>query len=88
MDGFSKGLFWDCDPATLSADTHQRFIIERVLNRGLWNDWLQLRSIYPLATIKECSLQIRNLDPKALSFCSAIFSLPKEAFRCATNQKS
>ncbi|MEI8095213.1 MAG: hypothetical protein WCG80_13475 [Spirochaetales bacterium] len=35
----SPTLFWDADRATLDAQQHLKTILERVLERGTWQDW-------------------------------------------------
>ena len=36
----SPVLFWDVDPATVSWGKHRVWLLQRVLERGTWNDWL------------------------------------------------
>ena len=40
----TETLFWDCDPKTVDAEMHGRFIIGRVLTRGTMEDWQQLKN--------------------------------------------
>lgn len=82
ISGFSTELFWDCDPESIHPEEHRRFIIQRVLTRGRWEDWKSLRARYPWETLREEVLLIRDLDPVTLAFCSAVFDAPKESFRC------
>jgi hypothetical protein len=35
----SPVLFWDVDPATVRWDEHRRWLLQRVLERGTWEDW-------------------------------------------------
>ena len=88
MVEFSAELFWDCDPATLDLEKHKRFIIHRVLTRGRWSDWKLLRKTYPEDILKEETMQMRQLDPRSLAFCSAIFGVPREDFRCYSEPTS
>lgn len=46
-------LFWDLDPEKLDTVTHQRTIIERVLNHGTLADWHWLVSIYGTKAVHE-----------------------------------
>jgi hypothetical protein len=85
---FSKNLFWDVDETSLDQDLHARFIIERVLSRGIFDDWQSLIAVYGLARIKKESIKIRNLDKLTLSFCSSIFKVPKSRFRCYKQPQS
>jgi len=80
----TTGLFWDIDPVSLDPAKDAGFIITRVLTRGTLEDWNRIKAFYGLETIRQASLQARFLDKKTLAFCSAIFSVPKNNFRCYT----
>lgn len=82
----TKTLFWDIDTKTLDLEQHKRFIIERVLTRGDFSDWVAIRNYYGVETIKNEALQIRSLDELTLNFCSRFFHLPEKQFRCYTEQ--
>lgn len=84
----NKSLFWDIDISTLDHQKHARFIIERVLTRGNRNDWQALKAFYGLQKIRDEALNIRYLDKKTLNFCSALFGINKEEFRCYTTAQS
>ena len=84
----SKVIFWDTDYATIDWDNKARYVIERVVVRGNWSDWLAIREYYGLERIREEMLQSRDLDPKSMSFLSVIFNIPKEQFRCYTQIQS
>ena len=80
----SSGLFWDIDPSSLDYSVDAGFIITRVLMRGTQDDWNTIKAYYGLDRIKQISLKARYLDKKTLAFCSAIFSVPINKFRCYT----
>lgn len=46
-------LFWDADPKRLDIETHQRTIVERVLNLGTLADWHWLVSVYGAKVVRE-----------------------------------
>ena len=75
-------LFWDTDPGSIQWDKNYRFVIERVLERGTFEEWQEIKQYYGLEKIKEAALQARWLDNTTLSFCSNYFHIPKEQFRC------
>ena len=79
---FSHHLFWDVNPGTLEADRSKSYIIKRVLEYGLWEDWLLLKKLYGLETITDETKGFRELDPKSLAFISVLSGVPKENFRC------
>jgi hypothetical protein len=88
MVKFSKNLFWDVDETALDAQEHCRFIIERVLTRGLMADWWTLIGLYDSETIKKEIVQMRYLDKLTLNFCSTFFHIPKTQFRCFNQPQS
>ncbi|MBN8823999.1 MULTISPECIES: hypothetical protein [unclassified Spirosoma] len=78
----SHQLFWDVDYGSIEWQEKYRFVIERVLERGTFSDWLEIKRYYGLEKIKNTVLQARWLDNTTLSFCSNYFHTPKEQFRC------
>lgn len=69
-------------------DRYSKYIIKRVLEYGMWNDWLIIRSYYGLPKIVEEVKQMRELEPRALAFIAAISNTTKDEFRCYTYQQS
>ncbi len=83
-----RSIFWDVDYDKLDYEKNSRFIIGRVLMRGDVDDWLSIRDYYGLDKIKKEVLQIRYLDKLTLNFCSVIFKVKKEEFRCYNTEPS
>ncbi len=83
-----RHLFWDINYSSLDTETHARFIIQRVIQRGSIQDWTDIKEFYGLEFIKREILLIRTLDPKTLNFFSTYFGISKEKFRCYTTQQS
>ncbi len=79
---FSPHLFWDVDPSKLELERSAAFIIERVLEYGLMEDWNLIKRVYGLERIKDVSLNIRSMDKVTLSFVSTFFGIDKTLFRC------
>jgi len=79
---FSQSLFWDIDISKLDIDKHPEQVISRVLEYGKWEDWLKIRDYYSLKIIREISINLRSLEPTAMSFISTITHTPLEEFRC------
>ncbi len=83
----SSSLFWDVEQDLLDDENDKRFIIQRVLERGLRKDWLLINERYTLPVIVEEALQMRSLEPKALSYISCMGEVPKEKFLCYKNRQ-
>lgn len=78
----NKSLFWDTKIENVDSDKHARFIIERVMTRGLLNDWFVIKSYYGFEKMKAEVVNIRSMDKVTLNFCSQYFDIPKTEFRC------
>ena len=78
----SPHLFWDCDRKKCTWKLHKKFIVGRVLDYGLWEDWLLLSRKVGIQEIGEIATEIRDLFPKSLAFISALSHIPEEKFRC------
>ncbi len=79
-----RSLFWDVDFNGIQWGKNYRFVIERVLERGTFDEWQEIKWYYGMEKIKEAALQARWLDNTTLSFCSNYLHVPKEQFRCYT----
>jgi hypothetical protein len=77
-------LFWDANPDNIDLEHHSRFIIERIINRGSYDDWKALINFYGRQRLKEEVVTIRNLNKKSLNYLSVFFNLKKNEFRCCT----
>ena len=75
-------LFWDTDIQQMDLQRHKKFIIERTLMRGMKEEFDMVLNFYGWETVKETVVTARYLDKYSLSFCSAIFAVPKTEFRC------
>jgi hypothetical protein len=84
----SRVLFWDTDYDRIDWDKRARYVIERVVTRGNWSDWLAIKEYYGLELIRLEMLESRDLDKKSLNFLSKLFNIPQDKFRCYTFQQS
>ena len=85
---FSAHLFWDVRKEDVDFDEHAQYIIKRVLEYGLLEDWNLIRQYYGLSKIVEVAKELRDLEPRALAYISAVSKTPKEQFRCYIWQQS
>ncbi len=85
---FSPHLFRDVEREKLSMEEHKEFIVGRVPDYGLMADWELLQDHPGIRKIAEIATNIRDLDPRSLSFISEISKIPKEKFRCYTMSQS
>ena len=85
--GLSGSLFWDTDPQTLELEKHAKYIIERVLTRGSWDEFKKILNHYGKKSVGSYACEIRYLDKKTLAFCVSYFNISKEKFKCYTQQQ-
>ena len=84
----SKHLFWDTPINTIDVDKNKDFIIQRVLEYGLMNDWNLITKWYGISDIGKTATEFRSLDTKALAFLINITELSLNDFRCYTMKQS
>lgn len=88
IQGFSSHLFWDVDRASIDLVENAPYVVQRVLEYGLFEDWKLLREYYGLERIVSVCKNLRTLEPRALSFISTISQTPQEQFRCYSTRQS
>jgi len=88
FDSFSKHLFWDVNIEDLDFVNNKKYVIHRVLEYGLMEDWRLLNKIYGIDEIGKIAITLKNLDNKTLSFVSLLTKIPKENFSCYTTLQS
>ena len=67
IEQLSVELFWDIDQTKIDPEIHTRWLLERVLERGRWNDWLLVRTHIGAVRIAALMDSLR-LDPKSRNF--------------------
>jgi hypothetical protein len=88
ISAFSQYLFWDVRNEDIDLDEHARYVVNRVLECGMLEDWHLILGYYGLPKIVELAKGMRDLEPRALAFISAISNTSIEEFRCYTYQQS
>ena len=88
LSRFSSHLFWDVKVEDLDVDRSRKFVINRVLDYGLIDDWHLLTEIYGIQEIAATAASLRNLDKRSASFVSMLSKVPKENFLCFTSKQS
>ncbi len=75
---FSQYLFWDTPLEKIDQQKNKRHIIERVITRGLLEDFYTLLQLYSTSDISDAIIKSKVLDSKTANFCSIIFNIPKD----------
>ena len=84
---FSDYLFWDADKNTIDLEANASYVVQRVLELGQFSDWKLLVRRYGIPRISAVAQNLRTLDPKALSFMSAVSSVPLESLLYSTSRQ-
>ncbi len=74
--------FWDVKYEELDYENDRFFIIEKVLNYGLWNDFIELLRFYGKDTIKQEIVKSAYLKKDVLNFVCTFFDLQPNQFTC------
>jgi len=86
-DNFSSHLFWDVPKNSVDLDKYPQFIVKRVLEYGLLDDWFFIKNYYGIEKIAEIAKNLRELEPRALSYIATVSKTPREKFRCYNYQQ-
>ena len=77
-----KRIFWDVDFDKIDYDKKWKTVIERVFDRGDINDIKKARRYYGDEKVIEALTSAKYLFDETINFCSTIFEIPKEKFKC------
>jgi len=78
----SKQAFWDVDMDKIDYEKNARHVIEKVVDRGSFEDFIQLMNFYGDKKIRKEVVNAKWLGDKEIYFCCAIFNLKPEDFKC------
>jgi hypothetical protein len=81
-------LFWDIDPTQLDVNADRLLVMERVLSRGTWPDFLGLLRFYGKDTIRQEIVKATYLPADVLNFVCFYFDLTKADFVCYSQRQS
>ncbi len=83
----SKRVFWDIDFDTLDYDKDRFFIIDKVMNYGLWDDFLAVMRHYGKEVVKKEIVKSPYLKKDVLNFLCFYLGLKPEDFECYTRRQ-
>ncbi|MFD1255608.1 DUF6922 domain-containing protein [Mucilaginibacter terrae] len=78
----SKQAFWDVDMNNIDYNKHARYVIEKVIDRGSFDDFLALKNFYGNEKIRKEIVNASWIGDKEIYFCCAIFDLEPRDFKC------
>ena len=78
--------FWDIDLHLLDEQKDALFIIQRVLEYGLWEELITTTQFYGKHKIVEAVTQAPYLNNKTLNFCCIWLDIKPEDCKCYTKK--
>ena len=84
----SKTAFWDVDFSKLDFENRSLFIMEKVLNYGLWSDIMEIFRYYGRDRVRKEIIKASYLKKTALSFLCLVLDLQENEFKCYTKTRS
>ncbi len=84
----SKTAFWDVDFSKLDFERRSLFVMEKVMNYGLWADIVELFRFYGDDRLRREITQATYLKKTALSFLCVVLNLQECDFKCYTKTQS
>jgi len=83
-----KNLFWDVKLESIDLEQHAKFIVERILQRGTWEEFKATIDFYGKQKVKSIIKRLRYLDDRTLHFCHTYFEIPLTELRCYNIKQS
>jgi len=84
----SRRVFWDVDFETLDYEKDRRFIIDKVMNHGLWDDFVAVMRYYGKDVVRHEIVQVPYLKKEVLNFLCFYLELQPSDFKCYTKRQS
>ncbi len=84
----AKRLFWDVRVENLDFETDRLYVIDRVMNYGGWNDFLEVLRFYGEEIIRSEIVRSSYLKKDVLNFVCFYFDLKPEDFKCYNRRQS
>jgi len=84
----SKTAFWDVDFNKIDFEKNVVFVLEKVFNYGLWNDYIAVIKHYGKDRIRKEIVHAAYFKKKVLPFLCLIFDLQTSDFKCYTRRQS
>jgi hypothetical protein len=83
-----KRVFWDVNYEDLDFERDKFYVIEKVMNYGVWSDFLELIKFYGKDIIKKEIVKTSFLKKDVLSFVCVYFDLKPSQFKCYNRRQS
>jgi len=83
----SPRVFWDTDVSTLDYDKDKLYIMDKVLNYGVWDDFVAMMKYYGKEAVKREVVRLPYLKKDVLNFLCFYLGLKPAQFKCYTHRQ-
>jgi len=83
-----KELFWDTQFDKLDFEKNENLIIQRVIDFGTWEEFLEMVKFYGSEKVKNETIINRELSNQGIYFVSHYFKIKIEKFKCYKKRQS
>jgi hypothetical protein len=84
----ARRIFWDTDFDALDYDKDRFYILDKVMNYGLWEDFLAVMRFYGKAVVKKEIVRSPYLKKEVLNFLCFYLGLKPSQFKCYKRRQS
>jgi hypothetical protein len=78
----SKKAFWDTNMESIDYSKHARFVVEKVVERGTHEDFINLLNFYGFEEVKQLVLRASWLSDVSINYCCTLFGVEPTDFKC------
>ena len=84
----SPRVFWDTDTTTLDFEKDKLYVMDKVLNYGVWDDFVAMMKYYGKDAVKKEVVRLPYLKKDVLNFLCFYLGLQPAQFECYTRRQS
>jgi hypothetical protein len=88
IPNLSRQVFWDVDFNSLNYEKDRFYIVEKVMNYGLWNDFIEIVRFYGKDVIRQEIIRSSYLKKDVLNFLCLYLDLKPSQFKCYRRRQS
>ncbi len=78
----SKRVFWDIDFDSLDFEKDRFYVIDKVMNFGLWDDFVEIMKFYGKDIVKQEIIKSPYLKKDVFNFLCFYLDLKPSDFKC------
>ncbi|HRI60974.1 MAG TPA: hypothetical protein PK228_14650 [Saprospiraceae bacterium] len=83
----SPRVFWDTDVTTLDFEKDKLYVMDKVLNYGIWDDFVAMMKYYGKEVVKREAVRLPYLKKDVLNFLCFYLGLKPAQFVCYTRRQ-